>query len=246
MAPAPTAHRSATAYDAEALPTYQEQYEALHGWIRSAYPDGVAVCDAGGGGHCLDFPQRLRPWSARMVGVDPDPGVLERPWYDEAHQALLEDWAPSAGDRFDLVTAVYVAEHLDAPDAFLRAARGLLRPGGSLFGVTPNLWHYFGLLSAASSRLGVEDWLLRRVRPGPLVEDYHFPVRYRLNSLRRLAGRGRAAGFGRVSFRCIEDPNMFVTYLPGPLRALAPRYSALVNRLGRPELYGTIIFRLQA
>lgn len=233
-----------TPYTAVTLPSYQEQYEALYGWIRDAYPDGISVCDVGGGGHFLDFPQRLRPWSARMVGVDPDPGVLERPWYDEAHRALLEDWAPRTTERFDLLTSVYVAEHVDAPVAFLAAARSLLRPGGAMFGITPNLWHYFGLISAATARFGVEERLLRRVRPGPLVDAYHFPVRYRLNSLRRIAATAASVGFRDVSFRCIEDPNMVVSYLPRPLRRWAPGYSALINRLGRPALYGTILFRL--
>lgn len=242
----PARRSGRAAYTAQRLPSHQEQYEALHEWIRNAYPDGISVCDVGGGGHFLDFPLRLRPWAARMVGVDPDPGVLERPWYDEAHQCLVEQWAAQTSERFDLVTAVYVAEHVETPAAFLEAIRSLLRPGGSLFGITPNLWHFFGLSSAASARLGIEDWLLRRIRSGDLVEEYHFPVRYKLNSLRRLSALGEVAGFSEVAFRCIEDPNMFVTYLPPGLRGMAPRYSAAINRLGRPELYGTILFRMRA
>lgn len=231
---------------AELLHPQAEQYHTLYEWARGSFPDGVTVCDIGGGGHFLDFPSRIRPWAGRMVGVDPDPGVLDRPWYDEAHQALVEEWAAVATERFDLVFAVYVLEHVERPAAFLQAARSLLRPGGSMFGITPNLWHYFGLVGAASSRLGIERWLLHRVRDPELVEDYHFPVRYRLNSLRRIEREAHRAGFRGASFKCIEDPGMFVTYFPGPLRPLAGRYSALVRRIGRPELYGTIVFRLDA
>jgi SAM-dependent methyltransferase len=241
-----TPGRKSGAYHADTLPDYQEQYEALYGWIRAESSDGASVCDVGGGGHFLTFPQLLRPWVGRMVGVDPDAGVLTRPWYDEAHQRLVEDWAPTTTERFDVVTAVYVLEHVDAPGAFLRAVRSVLKPGGSAYGITPNLWHYFGLLSAASARLGLERWLLHRVRDHELVDDYHFPVRYRLNSLRRVSREAAAAGFAGVEFRCIEDPHMVVDYLPGPLRGWAPRYSAAVNRLGRPQLYGTMLFRLRA
>jgi SAM-dependent methyltransferase len=232
--------------EAEALPSHQEQYEALYDWVRSACPDGASICDVGGGGHFLDFPSRLRPLARRMVGVDPDPGVLDRAWYDEAHQSLVEDWAPTTQERFDVVTAVYVAEHVEAPAAFLRATRLLLRPGASLFGITPNLWHYFGLISALSARLHVEEWLLHRVRADDLIEAYHFPVHYRLNSLRRLSTQAHDAGFSKAMFRCIEDPGMFCTYFPPRLRHAPARYSALINRLGRPALYGTILFRLQA
>lgn len=233
-------------FQAEALPRGQEQFQTLYDWVRDASPDGVSICDVGGGGHFLDFPSRLRPWAGRLVGVDPDPGVLDRPWYDEAHQALLEQWAPTTTERFDVLTSVYVVEHVDQPAAFLRAARSLLRPGGSMFGITPNLWHYFGGISSLAMRLGVEDWLLHRVRSHDLIEAYHFPVRYRLNSLRRLSIAAAAAGFSRSTFKCIEDPGMFVTYFPERLQALPARYSSLVHRLGRPEFYGTILFRLNA
>jgi SAM-dependent methyltransferase len=231
---------------AQPLPARQDQYQTLYDWARDSFPDGVAVCDIGGGGHNLDFPARVRPWAGRMVGVDPDPGVLDRPWYDDAHQALVEDWAPSTDERFDLMFAVYVFEHVENPSAFLRAARLLLHDGGSLFGITPNLWHYFGAVGALSSRLGIEDWLLRHVREPDLVDNYHFPVRYRLNSLRRIEAAARAAGFGAASFKCIEEPGMFVTYFPSRLRLLPAWYSTVVRRIGRPELYGTIVFRLDA
>ena len=234
------------AIEAEALPSHQEQYEALYHWVRDACPADASICDVGGGGHFLDFPSRLRPLARRMVGVDPDPGVLQRPWYDEAHRSLVEDWAPTTSERFDVLTAVYVAEHVQSPAAFLGAARSLLRPGASLFGITPNLWHYFGLISAVSARLHLEDWLLHRVRGDELIEAYHFPVQYRLNSLRRLSTEAASAGFSRASFKCIEDPGMFATYFPPRLRAAPRRYSALINRLGRPALYGTILFRLEA
>ena len=79
-----------------------------------------------------------------------------------------------------------------------------------------------------------------------LVEEYHFPVHYRLNSLRRIQASARAAGFSGVSFKCIEDPGMFVTYFPQRLRQLPGWYSGAVRRVGRPELYGTIVFRLDA
>ena len=233
-------------FQAEALPAQQEQFHTLYRWARDAFPDGVSVCDIGGGGHSIDFPSRIRPWASRMVGVDPDPGVVKRSWYDETHQALVEEWAPTTDERFDLLFAVYVFEHVEHPSAFLAAARSLLRPGGAFFGITPNLWHYFGAIGAASAHLGIEDWVLHRVRDHDLVDDYHFPVRYRLNSLRRIHAGALAAGFSKVSFKCIEDSGMFVTYFPQRLRRLPDWYSQGVRRVGRPELYGTIVFRLDA
>jgi SAM-dependent methyltransferase len=172
--------------------------------------------------------------------------VLARPWFDDAYQQLVEDYAATTAERFDVALAVYVVEHVDHPDAFLRAVRSLLRPDGSCFGITPNLWHYFGLISAAASRLGFEDWLLHRVRAAELIEAYHSPVRYRLNSLRRIRTVAQGAGFRHVEFRAIEQAGMFETYFPAQLQRWPRRYSALINRLGHPELFGTLFFRLVA
>lgn len=48
------------------------------------------------------------------------------------------EWA--FGDRrFDAITFWAVLEHLEAPGAFLTKAGGLLRPGGHLFALVPNL-----------------------------------------------------------------------------------------------------------
>jgi SAM-dependent methyltransferase len=181
-----------------------------------------------------------------MVGVDPDPGVLSRPWLDEGRQLSVEEYAPTAGERFDVALCVYVLEHVEAPGPFLEAIRSLLVDGGSCFGVTPNLWHYFGLCSAAAARLGIEDWLLHRLRPAELIEAYHFPVRYRCNTIHALCSTARDAGFRGADFRVLEQAGMFETYFPPALRWGPRAYSRIINGLGHPQLYGTMLFRLSA
>lgn len=223
-----------------------EQFAELLGWIDACHPGAPSILDVGGGGEFYDFPAGLRPRARRMVGVDPDPGVLRRPWLDDGYQSLVEDYAPEAREQFDVALCVYVLEHVDAPGPFLEAVRSLLAPGGSCFGVTPNLWHYFGLASAGAARIGIENWLLHRLRPAELIEAYHSPVRYRCNTVRTLRATALNAGFRAVEFRVLEQAGMFETYFPASLRWAPRRYSRLVNRFGPPELFGTLLFRLLA
>ncbi len=230
----------------ERLSPHTEQFPELLRWIDTTHPGRVAVLDVGGGGGFYDFPGAIRGRARRMVGVDPDPGVLSRPWLDEGRQLLVEEYAPIAGERFDVVLCVYVIEHVEAPGPFLEAIRTLLVDGGSCFGVTPTLWHYFGLASAAAAHLGIEEWLLHRLRPAELIEAYHFPVRYRCNTIHALCSTARDAGFRRVEFRVLEQAGMFETYFPSPLRWAPRLYSRMINSLGRPQLYGTMLFRLVA
>ena len=220
------------------------QFAELLGWIDASYPAPISVLDVGGGGGFYDFPADVRPRARRMVGVDPDPGVLRRPWLDAGHQSLVEDFAPTTDERFDVALCVYVMEHVEAPGAFLEAIKSLLVPGGSCFGVTPNLWHYFGLASAVAARLGVQEWVLRRLRPAELIEAYHSPVRYRCNTIARLGATALDAGFRQAEFRVLEQAGMFETYFPPRLR-WAPRvYSRGVNEWSQPALFGTLLFRL--
>ena len=72
-------------------------------------------------------------------------------------------------------------------------------PGGSLYLLTPNLWHYFGLASLVASRLHLDDWLLKRLRGRKLVDDYHFDVQFQMNSVHQLTEAAERAGFARSS-----------------------------------------------
>jgi SAM-dependent methyltransferase len=239
------------ASDARRLPPNTPQFDVLLGWIdeqSAAQPRAGAldVLDVGGGGGFYDFADTVRRRAGRMVGVDPDAGVLERPWLDEGHQQLVEEYAAGATERFDLALCVYVVEHVDSPGPFFEAIRSLLAPGGVCIGVTPNLWHYFGLASALSVRLGVEDRVLHLVRPAELIEAYHSPVRYRCNTIHHLRSTALGAGFRQVEFAGLEQAGMFETYFPPSLRWWPRAYSRAVNRWAPPALFGTLLFRMTA
>ncbi|WP_434740491.1 class I SAM-dependent methyltransferase [Micromonospora sp. SH-82] len=105
-------------------------------------------------------------------------------------QGYFEQVAPSL--RADVVCAFHVLEHVDDPRVFLRAARGVLAPGGWLALEVPNI------ASAAASRLG-HDW------PG-LQPQYH-PWHFTPQSLTRLLA---ATGFEVVRM----DTAVFRYYMP--------------------------------
>jgi SAM-dependent methyltransferase len=51
----------------------------------------------------------------------------------------IDDTPEIAGEPFDVIYASHLIEHLLAPVAFLRSAARLLRPGGLIVLVTPNI-----------------------------------------------------------------------------------------------------------
>jgi len=162
---------------------------------------------------------------------------------DERYQLPLEDFSLEHPDRFDVAFAVFVMEHVADPVEFIEAAARVLKPGGVFMAITPNQWHYFGLTTWATSRLGLNEWLLRQVRDPGQVDDYHFRTEYRINSIRSICRHLGHAGFSDVEFRMWDLPRLYEPYLPDRLAGLATAWSGAAYRLHCPNLMGHLTFK---
>ena len=138
---------------------------------------------------------------------------------------------------------MFVVEHVSRADEFLSACKSLLRPGGSFYAVTPNLWHYFGMMTTVSNRLGIEDWLLERLRGPQVKNSYHFPTHYNLNNVRTIERSCERVGFSQTEFRLYDPPDRFSGYLPKPLRWFPYLWSHAVYKLYLPQLMGMMMYK---
>jgi SAM-dependent methyltransferase len=238
----------------QALAATDDQYDVLGRWVAESASATDSLLDIGSGDGDDHYLGLIRPLVGRTVGVDPDPHGSDHAGLDEWHQMSIESFAtrlPGSDGSFDLALAVYVVEHVAEPTAFFLAARKCLRPGGALFLVTPNLWHYFGIAAKAAMVLGIEDKLLAALRARRAGHDHghdhhpvaHFALAYRANSVRALRRLGAEAGFSSLEIRHLENPAVFETYFPGRSVAFPRWYARSVHRIGRPELFGTLICR---
>ena len=96
--------------------------------------------------------------AASLVGVDLDPGAVERARAQgyEAYAADCTDAEQVAGlglEPADLVIAGEVIEHVGEPGSLLTALRAFCAPGGALVVTTPNA---YGLLNVVASVGGYE------------------------------------------------------------------------------------------
>ena len=215
-------------------------------WITQYCDHTSIVLDVGAGQGRNKTPAMIQQKVARLVGVDPDSAIAQNPYLDERYQASIEDFAKDRGPCFDCLYTMFVLEHITHTHKFLSACRSLLKPGGMLFGVTPNLWHYFGMATRLSATLGIEDWLLEHLIGAQLKASYHFPTAYCLNSIRTIKRTLAQTGFREVEFRCFDPPDRFEYVFPRQLRWFPRFYSRLAYTLRLPHIMGLIMFRATA
>lgn len=212
-------------------------------WVSESMPPAATVLDIGAGESLSGPLRQVRRRAGRMIGVDPSPRVHDNRQLDECYQSTLEAYAPLHPDEFDLAFSVFVLEHVAHPVEFAHACARVLKPGGVLMGLTVNKWHYFGLTTWATSRLGVSEWLLHRLRDDTTIGRYHYPTEYRFNTVGTVSRLLADAGFSRVEFRMWDLPEMYTPYLPAPLAGLATTWQGAVYRLGQPHLMGHLSFK---
>lgn len=210
------------------LNTYNSRHQVLLDWVLSCTPDGASVLDVGcgNGAFCPEL-ACLRERGFRISGVDPDSAKLMQNQHVQCkYVGLLETAAIPAG-AFDCLIALFVFEHIDRPSAFLKAAYSALKPGGSLFFITPNARHYFTAFAKLSGRLGLQEAILNRVRPRALAEAYHYPAYYKINAAGVIGAQARQQGFRDVEFRYCEAVSELVCYLPVGFKWIAPAWEVL-------------------
>jgi SAM-dependent methyltransferase len=156
------------------LPAGTDQWQVFPTWITQYCGPQAVVLEVGAGRGDGGYPKLVRDRVGRLVAVDPDPRIWENPYCHECFQISLEEYARKHSVGFDCIYAFYVVEHLQNPPELLRAVWKLLRIGGNFFAATPNLCHYFGSLALITQRLGIQDWLLRRLRGTEVWQSYHF------------------------------------------------------------------------
>ena len=205
---------------------------------------GTEVLNIGAGCDRSGTLRAIRRRHPHLVGVDPADSIWGNPGLDERFQQPLEDFARTHEAAFDVAFAVFVLEHVADPAAFSRACARVLRPGGVFLGLTVNKYHYFGLTTWATCRLGVTDRALALLdHAHGHGHDHHVPTVYRMNSPGQVSRHLRDAGFASVDFKMFDKPELYAWYLPRSLSPWSRAWSAAAYRLGTPYLMGHLAFR---
>ncbi len=173
--------------------------------------DRWAVLDVGcGDGHTLDLYKRHS--GVDTSGVDFNLKALElaRANGHNVYNGSFED-ADLPLERFDLVTATHVIEHVQDPKQFLLKAHAILKDGGVLWLETPNI-------ESIDAR-----WFRNKHWGG-----YHFPRHWYFFSRQTLTDLAASAGFSPI----------FVDFVPNAIFWFWTFHSMLIEKF--PNFRGLI------
>lgn len=226
------------------LNNYESRNDLLIDWIFECVPASCSALDIGAndGTFCPEV-TRIAQRFSMLSGVDPDVEKLQRnPLVSQRYFSTLED-AEILPDSFDVMYSFFVFEHVNDEERFISAASKALKPGGSLFFITPNGRHFFAFFSALFGKIGVQRKLLGLLRPTELVDSYHYPAMYKLNRPKEIERIGRKFGFEQFEYRYSERLDDVSCYFPGitkiiprlweDVAAFSNRDNLLVNLMGR-------------
>ncbi len=127
-------------------------------------PTDLSVLDVGcGTGIMVTLP--LASLGYRVTGVDPHAESIEaasrvNPYPNAVFIQSDIDALVATGERYDVVIAAEVLEHVANPAAFLRTSRRLLAPDGILILTTPNGYGWFEWEQFLWERLGLGTFIL--------------------------------------------------------------------------------------
>lgn len=199
------------------VPGQRHTQFVYHDWLQDLLTRGCDWLDLGCGHQIL--PAWVEADEVGMVGrcrtavgIDLDlPGLKKNKILRDRLMGNLEH-LPFAAGSFDLVTANWVVEHLESPEAVLSEIKRVLRPGGRFLFHTPNR-KAPSLRVAAHTPEGLKKrliWLLERRH-----EEDVFPTHYRMNTADDIQRLAAASGF-QVE-RMEQLSSSAVTAILGPL-----------------------------
>lgn len=183
-------------------------------------PDSV-VLDFGAGrgvhtnetGHMARI-SNLRGRVRKVIGVDPDPGVFENPWLDDAVTIEPGKPVPLPDGSVDVVISLSVLEHVRNPAFAAAEISRVLKPGGWFCAYTPNKYGYPALCARLIPN-SLHGRLVQMAIPstGRTLEDA-FPTVYRMNTVAAIRRYFPAPGFSDYSFIFNGYPGYNFGHLP--------------------------------
>lgn len=183
-------------------PHWQDSLIIYRNFIDSYTNSETKILDVGCGHG--DFLKPVHTKTIHSYGIDPDKEALAKNTFIKNKTVGTVEKLSFESNFFDLVVSAWVLEHLPDPvNAFEEIFR-VLKPGGKVIFLTPNVWNY-------------NVWIIRLI-----PEKFHdfftrtlynrqehdtYPKQYRINSVKKIAKTLESIGFKKSQLVLNGDPS---------------------------------------
>lgn len=181
-------------------------FELYKDRVRNAAVGAERIVHLGAGSLALDQICEMDLSGKTVFAVEPDADALAA---NPSPQKILAsgESIPLPSGAIDMIVSEYVVEHLVDPDAVLREAHRLLRPGRRFIFLTPNLLSYSGFVTHVTPQWLHRRFLQRLLELGASANERPYPTAFRMNTLRAIRLRAAKAGFRiRELHTCVDHP----------------------------------------
>lgn len=216
------------------MPQWDDSMILLRNLLAHILPESSTVLDAGCG-HGNFIIDELKEKFSYAVGVDVSPDVMTKNISLDTCVVGNMTSLPFDAHSFDLVTSLWVFEHIDEPQTCFNEIYRVLKPGGVFAFATPNMksiliW-FRRIITYSFARKLVKRLYGR-------AEEDTFDVKYQANSIHTLKRLARESGFEILFLKENEDPS-YTSF--GPISYFVSKsFSRIPSSFAKPHIVGIV------
>lgn len=182
-------------------PEWRDSLSIYRDVIDQATNSDTRILDVGCGHG--DFLKPVYDKTPYTYGIDPDKEALDKNKLIKNKVVGTVEEIPFENNFFDLVVSEWVLEHLPDPVKAFHEIYRVLKPGGKVVFLTPNVWNYnVWIIRAIPNRL--HDFFTRKLYDRQEGDTY--PVQYKINSVKKIANTLEPLGFKKSQVILNGDP----------------------------------------
>lgn len=191
---------------------YRQKYKEIYpGWkdSQTLYADYIKkytmskskILDIGCG-HST-FLKDIYSLTPYTYGIDPDQSAIQKNTIIKNKYVGVAELLPFENNFFDIVVSAWVMEHLKNPEVVFKEIYRVLKPGGKVIFLTPNVFNYNVWIIRLIPEI-FHDFLNRKLYDRQ--EHDTFKKFYRINSVDKINSISKNTGFKNVNIILNGDP----------------------------------------